>query len=87
MVGLFISMYSACEILLGILQCSPVRKLWEPSVHGVCLNVTITGIVPGAINAATDFFVVLLPIPLIYKMHMQRKLKVQLIGIFFLGSL
>ena len=84
---MFTLLYSTAEFLVAILQCVPIRKVWEPTVAGFCVNGPLAAIIPGAINVATDFVIVLLPIPLIYKLHMQRRWKTQIIGIFLLSGL
>ena len=86
-VGAFIIAYSLAEILVVILQCRPVQAAWDMTIESpYCVNIPLGGIIVGAFNAATDVVVLLLPIPMVLRLKMQKKLKAQVIGIFFLGG-
>ncbi len=75
------------EIFLSVFQCNPVHKAWEQSVPGSCVNIILAACIPGAVNVLCDFITVLLPIPMIWGLHMQLNRKLQLVGIFLLSGL
>ena len=75
------------EVFLSIFQCVPVHKAWDREVPGSCVEILLAACIPGAINAASDVFTVLLPLPLIWSLHMERNRKIQLMGIFLLSGL
>lgn len=85
--GLVTFVYSLIAVLMTIFQCSPMRKQWDMTVSGHCLNTTVAAIIPGAINAGTDLVVVLLPIPFVWNLPMQKKWRIQIVGIFLLSGL
>lgn len=75
------------EIFLSIFQCTPVHKAWDQGVAGSCVNILLAACIPGAINVFTDFAIVLLPIPMVWRLQMGRSRKIQLVGVFLLSSL
>ena len=75
------------EVFLSIFQCVPVHKAWNPEVQGSCVNILLAACIPGSINVVSDVFTVLLPLPLIWTLHMERNRKIQLVGIFLLSGL
>ena len=83
----FILANNVAEIFLSIFQCVPVHKAWDSEVPGSCVNILLAAPIPGAINVVSDVFTVLLPVPLIWSLHMERNRKIQLVGIFLLSGL
>lgn len=68
-------------------QCNPVRSVWDRSVTGKCLNITATGYVGGALSIAEDIFLVVLPIPELWKLQITLHQKISLVFLFALASL
>ena len=59
------SMYSFASTILIIFQCVPIRLIWDMTVAGRCLSPEVRvglGRSYGVICAASDFFLVLLPV-------------------------
>lgn len=79
--------YSTAQVVMSIFQCTPVHKAWEPATPGTCLDTFVAATTPAAINVVADFATVFLPMPLIWGMQLEWKRKVQITGIFMLGSL
>ncbi|KAJ6120479.1 hypothetical protein N7523_004759 [Penicillium sp. IBT 18751x] len=77
---------AAMEIGLG-LQCVPVAKAWDPNVKGRCLNLVSFSYFTNITNLVTDIWVFLLPVPIILRLHIDRKRKLELAGIFTVGLL
>ncbi len=75
------------EIFLSIFQCTPVHKAWSMNVQGSCVNILLAACIPGSINVISDVITVLLPIPMIWNLHVERNRKIQLVGIFLLSGL
>ncbi|KAL6714621.1 hypothetical protein ACLMJK_008046 [Lecanora helva] len=74
------------EIFLSIFQCNPIRKAWDQELEGSCVNILLAAPIPGAINVGCDVVTVLLPIPMIWNLHMRMNRKIQLVGIFLLSG-
>ena len=86
-VAFIITANNIAEIFLSIFQCNPVHKAWNLHAKGSCVNILLAACIPGAINVFCDVVTVLLPIPMIWNLHMQLSRKIQLVGIFLLSSL
>ena len=86
-VGLFISTYSAIMVFTIIFQCKPVEGYWNSNREADCLDSTKVLTAMASLNVVTDFLVVCLPLPLLWKLQMRRGMKLQLMGIFSVGSL
>lgn len=74
------------EIGLG-LECVPVAKSWDPNVKGRCLDLVAFSYFTNITNLVTDIWVFLLPVPIILRLHIDRKRKLELAGIFTIGLL
>ena len=45
------------------------------------MNIPLAACIPGAVNTVSDFMTVILPIPLVWNIHLKRKSKIQVLGI------
>lgn len=70
-------------------QCKPVEANWDPTIEGAqCLSVdnflvavyTLT-----AITIVTDFLCALLPLPIIWKLHLNTKTRLGIMAVIALG--
>lgn len=86
-VGLFVSIYSTVMVTTMIFQCRPIKRVWDPTVKAKCIDISKIFIVMGSMNVLTDFILLCLPLPLLWKLQLGRETKLQLIGIFSIGSL
>ena len=86
-VGLFISTYSAVLMIVMLLQCSPLSKFWDHTVNGKCFDIAKVWMVMGSLNVLTDLLLLILPLPSLWRLQMRRRTKVQVAGIFSIGSL
>ena len=70
--------------------CTPRAKIWDPNLPGTCINhynmYTII-IVNAGLNVISDIFIILIPMSMIWKLHVSRKRKFKISAFFFLGSL
>ena len=80
--GCFISLETA-----GIFACRPLRRSWDASITGTCLNRSARYYAYVALNFVTDLIVLAMPIPLINKLNVTRRQKWSLMAVFTLGSL
>ncbi|KAJ5806039.1 uncharacterized protein N7503_003641 [Penicillium pulvis] len=75
---------AAMEIALG-LQCLPVQRAWDASVKGNCLDLVAFSYFTNITNLVTDIWVFLLPLPIIFRLHVTRQRKFELAGVFAIG--
>ena len=85
--GLFISTYSAIIVITIIFQCKPIKRVWDPTVEAECIDINTTWNVLCSLTVLTDILLLCLPLPQLWKLQMPRGTKLQVIGIFSIGSL
>jgi hypothetical protein len=88
MMGVVVAYWIA--FTLGTLfQCSPVAFNWDRTIPGGrCLEPKTGFMVSGSINVVIDVILVVMPMPVVWKMqHVRMSKKIGVIGIFSLGLL
>jgi hypothetical protein len=81
-----IAMWTVVIVLNAFLICSPLASNWDSNIPGGgCANKTAAYTVIGAIDLLTDIALFVLPIPMIWNLHVSRLNKVALFGVFGLG--
>ena len=86
-VGLFISIYTMIAMIVMIFQCRPLNAAWDLSINSDCIDLSKLFIVMGSMNVLTDFLLLCLPLPQLWKLQMHRGTRIQVMGIFSIGSL
>jgi len=83
---LMISWTIACS-LTAIFQCTPIAFNWDITIPGgFCINYGAVVLAAGGFNIATDLIILVMPIPLVWKLHTSKQKKWQIIFAFALGS-
>ena len=82
-----IVIYTTIGALGTILQCTPMASLWDPNVDGHCYNYPLCALINGILNVVMEVIVLALPSHAVWKLQLERKLKLQIIGILLLGVL
>jgi len=77
-------------LFLQIFQCLPLNFIWEGWIsdglnESRCLNVNLLAYVAGAFSIAQDIVVLALPIPLLVKLNVSIRSRVEVILMFSLG--
>lgn len=80
--GYFIS----CSIA-AVFGCQPISWFWNPHQPGQCMDEILFFKVNGIMNLILDLIVLLLPIPMLWRLQMYTKKKIALSLIFSLGLL
>lgn len=86
-VGLFISVYSIISVIVMICKCRPLKGAWDSTIKPDCIDLGKLVIFMGSMNVLTDLLLLCLPLPQLWKLQMRRGTKMQVIGIFSIGSL
>lgn len=74
--------------LISILNCTPIDYNWDRTQPGGhCLDPEIFAIAISIPNIVTDLIILLLPLPVIWKLQLHFKKKMALSAIFSLGIL
>ena len=85
-VGGFIMCYSTVQLLVFVFECIPIRGAWDPLIQAKCIHVNDMFIAMSAFDVLTGVMTLCLPIPLIWQLHVSKRSKIHLMGIFILGG-
>ena len=88
-VGIFIFCYAVVSELTTLLQCRPIQGAWDPNVYirAKCINLNLEYMIMGSFNVLTDVVTLCLPLPLLWRLQIEKARKSQLFGVFLLGGL
>ena len=70
---------------LSIFQCSPVQKQWDFAVPGHCYSLYGTFIGVTVPNVFIDLLLLILPVPMLWKLQIKTTKKLALTANFLLG--
>jgi large subunit ribosomal protein L36e len=81
------SLFYLAGTLLKIFQCTPISKVWDRDIQGRCLQIEIPILIASAINAVSDFSILLLPLVCVWRLRMKTARKLGVSAMFLAGSL
>ena len=70
-------------LLSALLMCRPLAKSWDANIKGVCGNSQKSFLAQAIINLCVDISIVVLPIPVLWRLQMSGLRK---LGIYFMFS-
>ncbi|KAL8798701.1 MAG: hypothetical protein Q9182_006452 [Xanthomendoza sp. 2 TL-2023] len=82
-----VTLWMIQQLLASLLLCQPISYNWDASVNGHCGNVAVNCLAGAAVNTFTDILILILPMPIIWRLHVPLRNKIILSLIFGLGSL
>jgi hypothetical protein len=86
--GVLVFMWWAGLFFAGLFECVPIAAFWDKSIQDPkCFNLIPFSLANGITNMLTDVIVLCLPIPMVLRLHTDRKQKATLVIIFSLGLL
>ena len=86
-VAAFISGNAIATFFVSILMCSPISAAWTLAPSGRCIDIETFLIYCCVYNLVTDIILMLLPIPLIAELQVNRSQKLRLYFMFSLGAM
>ena len=86
---IIVTLFAIISFLLPIFQCSPIRVSWDPAYAGPhkCLNLLVVMYFTSVGNAVLDVVLLLLPMPDLIAIKINKRQKSIIIGIFAVGSI
>ena len=70
---------------LVLFACKPVRRYWNPWIEGSCIDGDKLNAFASSFIATSDILILILPQPLIWRLHMTLKRKIALSAVFLVG--
>lgn len=86
--GVINILWCIASLLTAFLHCRPLAFYWDKSIKGgVCANDNVIGYSITATELITDIVVLILPIPWLSRLKLERRHRLGVIMLFMLGSL
>jgi hypothetical protein len=73
------------DVLLTIFQCKPIAKNWNTQLPGTCTNTLQVQLATATINMLFDLSIVILPMPVLWRLQMPMKKKLMVTSVLSLG--
>ena len=86
-VGCILAAWLVAVVFTQIFSCTPVEGSWKPTTARHCIDSIIFYEAVAISNVLLDFMLLLLPIPVVWKLNMSMRRKAQVCGIFLVGAL
>lgn len=83
-----LSVFLAVCLVVVFVQCIPLEKYWDPiglGSRGTCIDSTAFFYSTSAFNIATDVWILVLPVKLVWGVHRPTREKAGLVGVFAMG--
>lgn len=75
-------------ILLGVtFMCNPIRKAWDTGLPGTCVNTGQLWTGSGVTSLAIDVIILIMPLPILWKLQLKTIRRIQISGVFICGYL
>ena len=68
-------------------ECRPIQKAWDTMVPGTCIDMKKMWLGNAIPNILTDIVIIIIPLPLVWKLHLPRFHRFLLCGVFLTGAL
>lgn len=72
-------------VLIGFLICRPIAKNWDPTAAGHCGNRMAGYTAVSVVNVVIDCLMLVLPLPMVFRLQVKPGYKWALCGIFGIG--
>ena len=81
------ALYVVGVILDTFLMCQPFAFNWDHTIEGSCGNQTLALLLTGALNLIIDVAIVILPLPVLWRLQMPVARKLGVSAMFSVGAL
>ncbi|KAF2876436.1 hypothetical protein BDV95DRAFT_458081, partial [Massariosphaeria phaeospora] len=87
--AVFILLLTIPQSFTHIFQCIPVESLWRdfgPGFKVYCINFQAAIVSIGVLHIVTDWFILALPVPVIFSLKLEPRAKWTICSLFFIGG-
>lgn len=84
-----VTIWSVSQIFVTAFTCVPIQGLWDMSIPATCdsLGPSAQQYLNSGGNIVTDVIILVLPLPVVWRLKLPRNQKLVLVGVFSLGFL
>jgi len=79
--------YMIATFTAAVFQCTPIPRAWNKTIAGTCISIPENWYANAGFSIATDFIILVLPMPILYKSKLPPNQKAALMFVFALGGL
>ena len=72
-------------LLVTAFTCNPPAKWWDRALEGTCMDPKVPWLIAMVPQTFIDLYVLILPMPMLWKLHLQPARKILVGGVFFCG--
>ena|ERR1700753_278635 len=83
----FAVIWALASILMILTICHPVQRFWNIFGPGQCGDIVTAFIIFGALDVALDLVILLLPVPMLWRLQIPLANKIGVACIFAMGIL
>ncbi|KAJ5771065.1 uncharacterized protein N7511_003116 [Penicillium nucicola] len=85
---IFVIAWAITAVIGNTFQCWPVQYFWDQTIKGHCMDgQTIFFVIIGSLSTTENFVIVLLPLPVVWRLQMPLEEKIELTILFTAGSM
>ncbi|KAL8865719.1 MAG: hypothetical protein Q9174_006735, partial [Haloplaca sp. 1 TL-2023] len=84
-VGFFVAATGVATTVGSLLQCTPIARNWDMTVQGRCINKLDFARYTAIPNVISGFFMLLLPLPMVWRLNITIQQKTALTATFLHG--
>lgn len=85
---IIVALWAVSQFIMALIQCIPLKGVWDHRVETKCIpNTVLLWYFNGVFNIVTDVAILILPLPILWKLQLPRSHKFLLLFIFMLGFL
>lgn len=83
--ALLVMMFYVASIITSLTLCRPLNYNWNRMIPGTCGNMATAQLFAATFNMVLDVVIVLLPLPIVWKLQMPLQRKIGIMVTFALG--
>lgn len=84
-IGALIIAWNIGDVIAAFLICRPLARNWDLTIPGTCGSQPNFYFAMGVVNIITDVFLLVLPMPYLYRLRLAPKKKVLAMGMLSIG--
>jgi len=85
--GGIVAAWCISSVLVTSFQCDPIAAVWNFNLQATCLDPVVFSLAVAVTGVLTDLIVLVLPLQVVWKLHLPTRQKLTLSAIFLLGGL
>ena len=73
--------------MIRIVECTPLAAQWDPAIKGKCVSEMVSQMLSAAGSVVLDLYIMLLPLPTLWRLQVHTSKKVFVLFVFACGYL